>query len=275
MPGKPIVYCAGPMFSPADKWEQEQIAAVFKEDKRFETFLPQRDGIELKAVMERLNDPQSLKTVMLFIPVIRRAVFALDLFQVVERCDCVVFNMNGRDPDDGGIVEAATAFIAGKGVVLYKNTPVSFIAGEDNPMIDGLAYDWTIVDSWQAIPQKVEDTLEAIRRRDDRSVSSIPPVLSETLELGRKIWLVLQALRAGWTATVPELIAQLPALIAADAPIAVDKDRRVHIKDLTLGSLSECDERTVDAIKALWAKFCEGVKQVDHRVRGLVERMQA
>src|SRR5262249_23861102 len=187
--------------------EQEQVARVL-EEHGFETFVPQRDGLELKAVMERLNDPRALATVMLFIPVIRRAVFALDLFQVIERSDCVVCNMNGRDPDDGGIVEASTAFLAGKAVVLYKNTPVSFIAGDDNPMIDGLAYDWVNFPQWDDIPGNVTEMLEVTRREAQESGwrRSIPPVPSTIIAVGREIWSVRQAFGDQWTASVPDLI---------------------------------------------------------------------
>ena len=94
---KQRVYCAGPMFSPGDKYEQTNIAEML-EKAGFQTFLPQRDGIELKSVMQKLNDPGMLATVMLFLPVLRHAVFALDLYQVLAWSDCIVFNMNGRTP---------------------------------------------------------------------------------------------------------------------------------------------------------------------------------
>ena len=36
---------------------------------------------------------------------VRKWVFALDMFQLLERCQSLVFNLDGRTPDDGSVVE--------------------------------------------------------------------------------------------------------------------------------------------------------------------------
>lgn len=67
-----------------------------------------------------------------------RAVFSLDTFELLNRADAVVVNLNGRVPDEGAVVEAALAWHSGKALVLYKKDARSKLAGEDNPMITGL-----------------------------------------------------------------------------------------------------------------------------------------
>ena len=51
-----IVYLSGPMFSIGDQWEQTQVAKTL-EDQGYQTYLPQRDGIEVGQLMALLADP--------------------------------------------------------------------------------------------------------------------------------------------------------------------------------------------------------------------------
>ena len=116
---KGIVYCSGPLFSPEEVLTMERIAAVLEADG-FETFLPHRDGVEAY-VMNQLNNPFSNS--YLFKPVkkaVNKAIFALDIYQITERCNYFVFNMNGRVPDEGGVVETAVAFAYGKPLLVER-----------------------------------------------------------------------------------------------------------------------------------------------------------
>ena len=255
------VYCAGPMFSPAEKWEQERLARELN-DAGFETFLPQRDGLEIKEIMAQVADPKVGALVMLFLPVMRKAVFALDLYQVVEGCDCVVFNMNGRVPDGGSVSEAASAHMAGKPVVLYKETPVAFILGEDNPMIDGLSYDWRNVPDVKDLPAAVRSAIEFVEKRNDQEEWSprVPPVARERVERGRKIWLVMQSIES--FADISELIEELPAHVMKQTPVEVD-GRSVKLGDeFLLGHLKQPPTPEVEgAIQDLWSEFADEVQR--------------
>ena len=77
---------------------------------------------------------------------VRKWVFALDMFQLLDRCQSLVFNLDGRTPDDGSVVETAAAFTAGKPLVIYKTSPITMLAGADNPMVTGLSSSWKYVD---------------------------------------------------------------------------------------------------------------------------------
>src|SRR5450631_1656703 len=101
------VYLSGPMFSDGDKWEQEALATALTAGG-FECHVPQNNGIEVARVMQLLNDPTLHEEKMLeplvldrCIAWVTRTVAALDVFQVVEGCQCTVLNIDGRVPDEG------------------------------------------------------------------------------------------------------------------------------------------------------------------------------
>jgi nucleoside 2-deoxyribosyltransferase len=174
------VYCSGPLFCPEETASMAAIAKIL-EDAGFITFLPQRDGIE-RFVTRFINTPLNVD---LFGS--RRnmdnAIFALDVYQIVKRCDCLVMNMNGRVPDEGAVAEAGIAFAAGKPVVLYKNDVRTIFKGGDNSMITGLS----------AYPQvrKLKMLPDAIRGIEP-TASSISGRLLEVANFGEKIWSFLK-----------------------------------------------------------------------------------
>jgi len=210
-----IVYISGPMFSIGDKWEQDQIAAAL-ESHGCKTYLPPRDGIEVGQLMALLNDPNiSTDVAQMGLAIVRRCVFALDMYQLIERCTCAVFNVDGRVPDEGSVVETAAAYAAGKPIVTFKSTPISFIAGQDNPMVDGLSYTWLNC-------SKLEDIADALKRIIKLlSIGSYhfkqPPKLALVIDLGRDISLsssdFKQILEAVIKAAPADRLAKVKALL--------------------------------------------------------------
>ncbi|MFC6948653.1 nucleoside 2-deoxyribosyltransferase [Paraburkholderia dipogonis] len=169
----PRVYCAGPLFNAAERTEMDSIAATL-EAAGLTTFLPHRDGLEfakLKPELEKLGASVEEAADML-----DRAIFSLDTYQLLRRCDVVVANLNGRVADEGTVVEASVAWHAGKPLVLFKADARSMLSGSDNPMLTGLG-DFDVVDQLSALPQAV---LGAIKR--DRSGR-----VERTLESGAEI----------------------------------------------------------------------------------------
>lgn len=129
------VYCSGPLFCPEEIGGMQVIAQAV-EAAGMETFLPHRDGLE-PYVLRYGNLP-----IPAFAAGIREgvdyAIFSLDVYELLERCDAVVCNLNGRVPDEGMIVEASLAFAAGKPLVLYKNDNRAPFGGFDNAMLTSL-----------------------------------------------------------------------------------------------------------------------------------------
>ncbi|MFM0393106.1 nucleoside 2-deoxyribosyltransferase [Paraburkholderia phytofirmans] len=165
----PRVYCAGPLFNAAERTEMDSIAATL-EAAGLTTFLPHRDGLEfakLKPELEKLGASVEEAADML-----DRAIFSLDTYQLLRRCDVVVANLNGRVADEGTVVEASLAWHAGKPLVLFKADARSMLSGSDNPMLTGLG-DFDVVDRLSALPQAVLDAIERDRSgRVERTLES-------------------------------------------------------------------------------------------------------
>lgn len=106
------------------------------EDAGFDTFLPHRDGLEAY-VLCFSNTPFASRASGIRTRV-DHAIFCLDVYELVQRCDAVVCSLNGRVPDEGMIVEAALAYAAGRPLVLFKNDVRAPFGGYDNSMLTSL-----------------------------------------------------------------------------------------------------------------------------------------
>jgi nucleoside 2-deoxyribosyltransferase len=129
------IYCAGPLFNPSERAEMEMLAETL-ELAGFKAFLPHRDGFLFEAIVPdlvRAGYPLDVAQWMA-----RQAIFALDVYQVLVRCEGTVVNLNGRVPDEGAVVDGAMAWTVGKAVVLFKDDARSKIDGLDNPLVAGL-----------------------------------------------------------------------------------------------------------------------------------------
>jgi nucleoside 2-deoxyribosyltransferase len=192
-----VIYCSGPLFSPEEQAAMSRIARIL-EQVGYGTFLPHRDGLEtaVMAAMKRLGPPAS--TLGPVHRLVRRAIFALDVYQIVERCEALVFNMNGRVPDEGGVAEAAIAFSTGRPVVLYKEDARSAFDGFDNPMVSGLSTEPAPVGRTEDLPAAVERALHAGARRatQARPDRRYPDHLSRVVDFGRTVSDLLERWRS-------------------------------------------------------------------------------
>jgi nucleoside 2-deoxyribosyltransferase len=234
------------MFSAGDRAQQTEIAEAL-ETGGFDTFLPHRDGIEVRKSMEALRR-QSAE--MANAPGLRefllwghRLVFAFDVYQVVERCDALVFNMDGAVPDAGGVAEAALAFLAGKPVVLFKTTAITMLAGFDNPLVMGLAGWEEPVEKPEALAVRVERVLEGVPRRSVLSRKQIRP----TVDAGELVW---QLVRPGGGPEIGVKRSQ-EAIVNTLSPGLGRKERGTAVNAVGLVLASRADELDVAADAAL------------------------
>jgi nucleoside 2-deoxyribosyltransferase len=183
------------MFSDADKWQQALIAETL-EQAGFSTYLPQRDGLEVGQLMKLVNKPLMEATAgSKLMLLLRQAVFALDCYQLLERCHSVVFNMDGRVPDDGSVVEASAAFAAGQPIVIFKTTPITILDGTDNPMVTGLSTVWSYVSSVEAIAPALVQACDRVAAAGPYTYAP-PPHLRDVLAVGADVWRFLEDFRA-------------------------------------------------------------------------------
>lgn len=207
-----VVYCSGPLFSPEERAAMASISHILQESG-YETFLPHRDGLE--ALVLPLADRSTIAGTIgqIIGQRVHKAIFAVDVYQIVERCDALVFNMNGRVPDEGGVAEAAIAFATGKPVVIYKSDPRRLLGGQDNSMVLGLSHRYTAIDDVVDVAGAVEAALsDDFGSADTADETVLPASVREVVDRGRRIWKLLRALqRTG--AKPDEYVEQLETLL--------------------------------------------------------------
>ncbi len=180
------VYCSGPLFSPEEVGVMKRMAKILKA-ARYETYLPQRDGVEA-FIMNSVNNPLA----NLLIPrsvttLISKAVYAVDIYQLLAVCDHFVLNMNGRVPDEGAVVEAAIAYALGKPIVIYKNDTRSLSAGRDHPMLESCG---SVVKDLEALPAALAGIAT-----DTTPAAVAPAALLRASAFGGRVWKLLRVAR--------------------------------------------------------------------------------
>ena len=191
-----IVYISGPIFCPEEVGSLVEMAELL-ERKGYSTYLPHRDGLEsclLETIASPVMEDKGIRPGALHL---YRASFALEMFQLAERVDCLVFNMNGRVPDEGAVFKTSIAFTAGKPLVLYKRDHRSIFHGNDNAMITGLSPTFSTVGKVEVIPMELSRAIEARESRRESSYGggNIPPFVRKVVEAGREVWSSLNELR--------------------------------------------------------------------------------
>jgi len=156
------------------------------QDAGHETFLPQRDGLE--SVLLRFAGSPLARISSSARRVADRAIFALDVFHLVDRCSSLVFNMNGRVPDEGAAAEAAMAYAVGTPVILYKQDARSAFDGRDNSMLLGLSA-LAPIRRLEEIPRALGEVAADSGSAPTRA--QLPEPLRRTVEQGERIsrWL--------------------------------------------------------------------------------------
>lgn len=194
-----IVYLAGAAYSPEEA-SGMKAAASFLESRGFDVYLPPHDGLGPPLTLFEPGELDRSKLATLTL--------ALAVFQLARRCDCLVLNLNGRVPDEGGAFEAAMAFTLGTPVVLYKRDHRSELHGQDNAMITGLSHDFSSVRTVKRLPDKIMKAVGRYPRPSGRT-ADIPSHLHKTVELGDSVWRLLEKFRKAGVSPGPAELAVL------------------------------------------------------------------
>ncbi len=186
-PSCPTIYCAGPLFNQAERTEMTAIADLLTE-RGYGVYLPHRDGMEFRLVREELiergYEPHVAGAFL------HAAIFTLDIFQLVSECEAVVWNLNGRVPDEGAVSEAAIAWTLGKPILAYKEDVRSMITGRDNPLLVGLVEFETLSDMDQ-IPDRLDDLLRK-NSSGPCDLTVLPPAVQKAVGQGSLLWSAMQ-----------------------------------------------------------------------------------
>lgn len=179
------IYCSGPLFCAEEIGGMSAIANTL-EQAGFTTFLPHRDGLEGYVMrFENVAMPSMLSGIRSRIDY---AIFALDVYELLERCSAVVCNLNGRVPDEGMIVEAALAHAAGKPLLLFKDDARAPFGGYDNSMLTSLAQG--------KITRKIQDIPAALQQELRRKPEQVALAsdLEKAVAYGKRISSLIERL---------------------------------------------------------------------------------
>lgn len=178
------IYCAGPLFNQSERDEMTAIADALT-GAGFAVYLPHRDGMEFRLVHELLAQ-RGWEPVVAG-QFLHEAIFALDVYQLAVACDAMVWNLNGRVPDEGAVSEAAMAWALGKPLVAYRDDIRSFLAGRPlNPLLAGLV-DFAWVESIPAIVPAMKRQLED-QPPAEIDLDTLSSRLRHAVEDGRVLW---------------------------------------------------------------------------------------
>ena len=175
------IYCAGPLFNPSERAEMEMLAETL-ERAGFRTFLPHRDGFFYAALVPEVMKAGYPRDIAQGL--VRQAMFALDVYQVLIGCDGIVVNLNGRVPDEGAVAAGAIAWAAGRAVVLFKDDARSLVEGLDHPLIAGLG-GFRVVQCSEDLPKVLARVLK--ENQAPVQVEAFPMPLQPVLSRGRRL----------------------------------------------------------------------------------------
>lgn len=183
------VYCAGPLFNRSERHEMTAIADLLTETG-YSVYLPHRDGMEFRLVIDVLVERNwDAPTAAQFL---HEAIFALDVYQLVVECEAMVWNLNGRTPDEGAVSEAAMTWMLGKPLIAYQDDARSLIQGRGNPLLVGMV-DFESVDQIAQIPNALSIAIMQHDLRPADQEESLPVKVQRAVKSGRVLWEALCA----------------------------------------------------------------------------------
>ena len=182
------IFICGPSYHPEERRSMKRIAH-YLEKNGFNTYLSSRDGIEHIlldwANSQGMNDEKFNE----IYDIACRVSFALEIYQIIEVCNCTVLNINGRVPDEGSVFKAAVAFGTGKPVVNYKYDSRILFPNGDNAMITGLTPDFKPVKRFSEITKKLLKLTKKFNKYGENPYKgdNIPPLVRKWVEYGREV----------------------------------------------------------------------------------------
>jgi len=201
-PRKKKIFLSGPMNSTSDINGQVAISSVLK--PRFNVYLAPKDGVEIRTLIDLLANPKVLSPLFLRAALLVQQIgWAHEIYQLLS-CDALVLNMDGRVPDEGAVVEAATSYTAGKPVVIYKDTVVTFWDFFDNPMVAALDSTWQVITDLRKLPGALTAAL-ANAPATKGFVYAPPPNIQEAYDFGAYVSANLRPLMAALKAAAKDL----------------------------------------------------------------------
>lgn len=210
------VYCAGPLFNASEQSEMTDIADSLVA-AGFQVYLPHRDGMEFRLILSVLVERGWSRAQAA--EFLHAAIFALDVYQLAADCDAMVWNLNGRTPDEGAVSEAAMAWTLGKPLVAFTNDARSLIEGRINPLLVGLVEFQTVPEISQIVPALQREIQRTPPPRMD--CQTLPAKMVATVQAGQTLWTTMQQMGAQFdNERISDVVTELfaPQINATETP---------------------------------------------------------
>lgn len=119
------IYYAAPLFNDMELKKNKEMKK-WLESKGYEVYLPQDES---GLAYDIINETNKLE--------INKKIFEGDV-ECIKKSDLLIFDLNGRVPDEGGCVELGMAYAWGiKAIGFETDTRALDYTGDDNLMIEG------------------------------------------------------------------------------------------------------------------------------------------
>ncbi len=145
------IYISAPLFNEMELKFNENMSR-FLEERKFSTYLPQRDGGEDEML---LKDPELW-------PETSKRVFERDV-EALKDSSALLMIMDGRVPDEGACVELGMAYAFRKICIGFQTDTRSFATGQNNLMLDH-SLSFPIVHNWEDLNQLLEKERKEIKK---------------------------------------------------------------------------------------------------------------
>jgi hypothetical protein len=178
--------------------------------KQWQSYIPARDGFNMAIFMQAASTV-SFEDVQKQVPELTAedwkingsyllmAVYGYDMFNLISRCNCCIFNGNGITKDSGSVAELGIATSRGFPLIIFQNSLLTPFANlMDNPMVLGATgefldvslYTWTIDDAIKALNAKLQIVYNRNKFGELNYASKNPPAYLPAFwsNVGKNVW---------------------------------------------------------------------------------------
>lgn len=152
------VYFCGSFYTPEEQNKMDYLANLIPSS--FILDLPHKNSLEL--IYLQLLNYNIIKYESEDSILYENYIYYFQLYNIFKYSDILIYNMNGRVPDMGALLQTSLFYSSGKPLIIYKNDHRSKIFGIDNSMITGLTQNFKIINDIKKIPEEIKKLTQVI-----------------------------------------------------------------------------------------------------------------
>lgn len=170
------VYFCGSFYTPEEQKKLEYLTNLIPSNFIFD--LPHKGSLEFfyfhllnSFILEHESEDSILY---------QNYIYYSQLYNIFKYSNILIYNMNGRVPDMGALLQTSLFYSSGRPIIIYKNDHRSKIFGMDNSMITGLTPEFKTINEINKIPKEIKKLSQTI----NNTKSMIPKQLTGYITKG-------------------------------------------------------------------------------------------